>query len=129
MTLETPQLGWTTLYVDDVAASTRFYAEALGLAVRFEHESGTYTEFETGPTTLALLDRLAATDATGLACGRTTPTGNVTLACNDVAARWSHAIAHGATAIHAPVDKPWGQTSSFVTDPDGNLIEIATPLG
>ncbi len=128
MTLETPQLGWTILYVDDVAASERMYTEAFGLTVRFRHESGTYTEFETGQTKLALLDYRSANESTGLPIAKTTPTGNITLTCSDVAARWNHAIEHGATAVKPPVEQPWGQTTSYVMDLDGNLVEFATPL-
>ena len=32
----------------------------------------------------------------------------------------------GATPIVAPKTYPWGLRSSFVADPEGNLIEIAT---
>lgn len=47
-----PSLGWVLLYVDDVASATRLYTTAFGLTTRFEHESGDYTELETGSTTL-----------------------------------------------------------------------------
>ena len=36
------KLGYTILYVSDVAASPQFFERAFGLKRRFLHESGTY---------------------------------------------------------------------------------------
>jgi len=47
------KLGYTILYVPDVAASLDFFERAFGLQRRFLHESGTYGELETGSTTLS----------------------------------------------------------------------------
>ena len=47
------KLGYTILYVSDVAASLQFHERAFGLTRRFLHESGTYGELDTGATTLA----------------------------------------------------------------------------
>jgi lactoylglutathione lyase len=41
---------------------------------------------------------------------------------------YAKAIATGATSIHEPVTKPWGQVSSYVQDRDGNLIELASAI-
>ena len=32
----------------------------------------------------------------------------------------------GAEPVLAPVTEPWGQRTSYVADPDGNLIEIGS---
>jgi lactoylglutathione lyase len=129
---ETPIFGWCILYVDNVESAARFYAEALGLAVRFAHESGTYTELETGATTLALCDRASATESSGFVLDRanspTATASNITLIYSDVEARWTHALQHGAQPVSAPVAKPWGQTCAYVRDPDGHLIELATAI-
>ena len=47
------QLGYTLVYVADVAATVDFYERAFGLARRFVHDSGSYAEMETGATALA----------------------------------------------------------------------------
>lgn len=47
------KLGYTILYVPDVAASLAFFERAFGLKIRFLHESGTYGELVTGATTLS----------------------------------------------------------------------------
>lgn len=47
------QLGYTIVYVPDVAQSLAFFEQAFGLKRRFLHESGEYGELETGASTLA----------------------------------------------------------------------------
>lgn len=126
-----PSLGWTILFVDNVAKSVRFYRDAFVLTVAFEHPSGDYAEFDTGPTKLALCARSLAAGSTGL--GLTTkeaanPTGNVTLVVQDVPVAFEWAVRHGATPQAKPVRKPWGQESSYVLDPDSNLVELATAV-
>ena len=49
----TMKLGFTNLYVADVASSLNFYERALGFKRRFLHESGNYGKLETGETTLS----------------------------------------------------------------------------
>lgn len=124
-----PSFGWVLLYVTDVSASTRFYTEAIGLSVRFADDAGRYTEMETGATTFALCDRTLAADSSGLKLSApATPAGNVTFVVNDVAAAFERAVAHGATPVLDPTVKPWGQTISYVRDPDGHLVELATTV-
>ena len=47
------KLGYTIIYVPNVAESLSFFESAFGLSRRFLHESGDYGELETGETTLA----------------------------------------------------------------------------
>ena len=54
------KLGYTIVYVADVAASLKFYEDAFGLARRFLHESGDYGELDTGATTLAFASHALA---------------------------------------------------------------------
>ena len=35
-------------------------------------------------------------------------------------------IANGATGIYTPRNEPWNMRSAMVTDPEGNIIEIAS---
>jgi lactoylglutathione lyase len=129
MTRNAPALGWVLTYVDDVASATDLYVRAFGLTVRFAHPSGEYTELETGATALALCARSLAAQSTGLDLAPVAqPGGNVTFVYHDVPAAYARAIAAGATPVHEPVTKPWGQVSSYVLDGDGNLIEIASAV-
>lgn len=47
------KFGYTILDVDDVGRTLDCYVAALGLSVRFLHESGDFGELETGGTALA----------------------------------------------------------------------------
>ena len=128
------KLGYTIVYVPDVAQSLKFFEQAFGLPTRFLHESGTYGELETGETTLAfaahaLADsnfpggHVAASESAqplGMELGLVTP---------DVPAAHSRALAAGATQLSAPVTKPWGQVVSYVRCPDGTLVELCSPIG
>lgn len=128
------KLGYTILYVPDVAASLRFFEQAFGLKTRFLHESGDYGELDTGATTLAFAEH-------GLADGNfagghvradvsAQPLGmELGLVTADVAAAHAHAVAAGATELSAPATKPWGQVVSYLRAPDGCLIELCTPIG
>jgi catechol 2,3-dioxygenase-like lactoylglutathione lyase family enzyme len=44
----------------------------------------------------------------------------------DVDKEYQNALANGATSVLPPTTEPWGQRTSYVTDPDGNLIEIGS---
>jgi catechol 2,3-dioxygenase-like lactoylglutathione lyase family enzyme len=126
------RVGYTILYVSDVAASLDFYERALGQRRRFVHESGEYAELDTGPTALALASHeLAAANVPGLyRPERRTgaqPTFEVCFVTDDVRAAYETAIREGAEAVTEPQTKPWGQDVAYVRDPDGNLVELASP--
>lgn len=43
---------------------------------------------------------------------------------NDVDVEYNRAVDMGAKPVFAPQTMPWGQRTSYITDPEGNLIEI-----
>jgi lactoylglutathione lyase len=128
------KLGYTILYVADVAASLKFYEEAFALTRRFLHESGDYGELDTGATTLAFAAHaLAASNFDGgvvRADESRQPLGmEIGFVTSDVAAAHAKALAAGATQLKAPQQKPWGQTVSYLRAPDGCLVELCSPMG
>jgi lactoylglutathione lyase len=128
------KLGYTILYVPDVAASLAFFERAFGLRTRFLHESGTYGELETGATTLAFaaheLGDLNFPGGHVHANASPQPLGmEIALVTDDVAAAHAAALAQGAGELAAPSRKPWGQVVSYVRAPDGCLVELCTPVG
>ena len=127
------KLGYTIVYVPDVAASLAFFEQAFGLTRRFLHESGTYGELETGATTLSFaaheLGDLNFPGGHVHADQSTQPLGfEIALVTDDVQAAHAKAIQAGATEMAAPLVKPWGQTVSYVRCPDGILVELCTPI-
>jgi lactoylglutathione lyase len=128
------KLGYTIVYVPDVAASLSFFEQAFGLRRRFLHESGDYGELDTGETTLAFaalaLGAAHFPDGFVAASQSAQPLGmEIALVTSDVAAAHGKALACGAQELLAPEAKPWGQIVSYVRAPDGTLIELCTPVG
>ena len=127
------RFGYTIAYVDDVEASLAFFERAFGLARRFIAPGGGYGELETGATALAFADHATARGSLGqdyvAAAGSAKPLGiEVGLVTDDVPAAVQRAVAAGATLLHAPTAKPWGQLVAYVRAPDGTLVELCTPL-
>ncbi len=127
------RFGFTILYVEDVPRSLDFYERALGLERRFLHESGDYGELETGATALAFATHeLAASNLPGVYDGATDnggrPPFEVCFVTEDVEGAYGRAVQAGADAVTEPKTKPWGQDVAYVRDPDGNLIELASPV-
>lgn len=128
------KLGYTIIYVPDVAASLDFYSRAFGLARRFLHESGAYGELETGETTLAFaahaLGEMNFAGGHVEAHASSQPLGvEIGLVTDDVAAAHRRALDAGAIELAAPLERPWGQVVSYVRCPDGSLVELCTPMG
>ncbi|HEU4654357.1 MAG TPA: VOC family protein [Steroidobacteraceae bacterium] len=127
------KLGYTIIYVPDVAASLGFFERAFGLKRRFLHESGTYGELETGETTLSFAAHgLGDTNFPGghvHAHSSTKPLGmEVAFVTSDVEKAHATAISCGARELSAPTTKPWGQVVSYLRTPDGCLVELCTPI-
>lgn len=126
--------AYTIVYVADVAASLAFFEAAFGLKRRFLHESGAYGELDTGATALAFVDHETARDSVGrdyvVAADSAAPLGiEIGFTTEDVPAAFERAVKAGATALSAPVTKPWGQTVAYVRCPDGSLVELCTAMG
>ena len=124
------KLRYTILYVEDVAATLSFYEAAFGLSRSFLHESGDYGELATGDTRLAFSSR-ALMRQLGKSPGEAradSPVMEIAFETDDVAAALSRAVAAGASLVQDVTEMPWGQTVSYVTDPNHFLVEICSPV-
>ena len=124
------RLRYAILYVEDVAASLAFYEEAFGLQREMLHDSGDYGQLGTGETSLAfsstkLMKSLGKTPRTP---DPKRPTSEIAFEVENVNAAFARAREAGAVAIQGPREEPWGQTTSYVADLDGHLIEICSPV-
>ena len=135
MSDQSPALGYTILYVDDVAAALDFYERAFGLARRFFHDDDgkAYGELETGATRLAFASMTLASELLGNEPVRPDPAGKplsfeIALTTSDVPALHARALSAGATSVKPPAQKPWGQTVAYVRDAAGYLVELCTPM-
>jgi catechol 2,3-dioxygenase-like lactoylglutathione lyase family enzyme len=126
------KFGYTIIYVPNVAASLAFFEKAFGLKTRFLHESG-YGELDTGETTLAFACHelgksnvpggYIAVDASFLPLGI-----EIALVTDSVGEAYHRAVLAGAVSVMEPIEKPWGQTVSYVRSPDGILVELCSPI-
>jgi acyl dehydratase/catechol 2,3-dioxygenase-like lactoylglutathione lyase family enzyme len=116
--------------VPDARASADFYARAFGLTERMALGED-YIAMETGETVLGFARESFIARETGLRLAPAHRDGGQDIAFEvpDVAVAHARALAEGAEEVLPPVEKPWGQTLSYVRDPDGGLVQLCTRLG
>lgn len=132
--MATARFAYTIVYVPDVARATEFYVAAFGCQVRFATDEGDYAELDTGDVTLAFAsESLGEANLPG-GYQRHSPESlpfacEIAFTSDNLTEVWDQAIEAGATVVVRPAVKPWGQTVAYLRDPDGILIELASPMG
>ncbi len=126
------RLGYTILYVANVADTVAFYGRAFGMAPGLVTPD--YAELETGATRLAFaasafVRTLHPASFDDAAPDGPAPAMEIGLVTDDVHAAYDHAVAAGATPVQVPAQKPWGQWVGYVRDGNGFLVELCSPLG
>ncbi len=124
------KLKYTILYVEDVSKTLKFYEAAFGFSTRFLHEAGDYGELNTGSTTLSF-SSLALMTELGKTPGKASPkspTFEIAFETDDVESWFDRAVNNGAKPIQAVQQQPWGQYTSYVSDPNGFIVEICSPV-
>jgi lactoylglutathione lyase len=120
---------YVVLVVEDVDRALHFYGDVLGL--RLGHRSGSYAQFDTGATRVALYERSAMADTLGQELQRPAsdaPGFEIGFKVDDCSAAYHELVAAGAAPAVPPTDRPWGQRTAYVRDPDGHLVELAQDL-
>ena len=124
---------YNRLLVADFRATFLFYRDVLGFKPTFGDENDVYADFDTGSSSLALFRR----DLMAETVGTTDKPANAD--CQDrvafifhaenVDAAYEELKAKGIALITEPQDRPiWGIRTAHFRDPDGNLLEIYSPL-
>jgi catechol-2,3-dioxygenase len=122
----------TSLYFDDLEGAKRFYGEVMGLTPMFEDDR--LAACPIGAHSVLLMFRRGHTAGDTHIPGGTVP-GHEGQGCGHVAfaidtaelGRWEAHLARHAVAIESRVDWAKGGKSLFFRDPEGNLLEVATP--
>ena len=120
---------YVILIVEDLDRALQFYTDVLGL--RLGHRSGDYAQLDTGATRLGLYTRKAMAKTLGMSLkppAHDAPGFEIGFKVPDVGEAFSELVGHGASAVMPPTDRPWGQRTAYVRDPDGHLIELAQGL-
>ena len=122
----------TALYVNDIEPARAFYEDVLGLA-RLTSDSR-FLAFDVGGRSVLLLFQRGATLETVHLPGGTIPphdgSGAIHVAFSITAAElpaWEKQLAEHKVTIEGRTDWPRGGHSVYFRDPDGHLLELATP--
>ena len=122
----------TALYVDDLERAARFYADVLGLHPLFT--DARLRAFAVGGRSVLLLFRRGASLETTTMPGGTIPPhdgrGPLHVAFgigSEELAAWEARLTAHEIAVEGRTDWPRGGHSIYFRDPDGHLLELATP--
>ena len=119
------------LFVKDMAAMIRFYRDVLGFEIKEDENTENVYLLKDG--TLFLLygrndfEKLTGKNFSYL--NGVNAHSEMALYVDtyaEVDLQYQNAIAHGAASILEPTTEPWGQRTSFLADPEGNVIEIGS---
>lgn len=119
------------LFTRDNSATVDFYTKAFGMTTDWDGVQPN-VEMYHGDMRIILFPRPAFEQMTGREYAYPDGiNGTVEIALDvptfaDVDREYEHAISCGATPVMSPTTEPWGQRTSYVADPDGNLIEIGS---
>jgi lactoylglutathione lyase len=120
------------LLVSDITAAIRFWRDVMGLRMTYGDEAIGYAYFETDSAGVELLTREGFAAALGETASTPTPQGHLAVLVfrvDDVDTAYADFVQRGATAVARPQDRaPWGVRSAHLSDPDGNIVELYSPL-
>jgi lactoylglutathione lyase len=128
MTIKFDMIG---IFVEDIQMMVDFYTNVIGLETDWNREDP-YAEFQHEGIRFSMYARSELPELLGQ-----TPefpqrlNGTFELAINvgeppNVDLTFDEMVAKGATPIYPPRNEPWQMRSAMISDPEGNLIEIAS---
>jgi catechol 2,3-dioxygenase-like lactoylglutathione lyase family enzyme len=132
---EAPQITGvleTALHVEDIDRAARFYEDVLQL--KLINRDQRFAGYDIGPRSVLLLFKRGGTLETVQLPGGTIPphggSGELHVAfaiAADALSAWEARLAAHKIAIEGRMDWPRGGRSIYFRDPDGHLLELATP--
>ena len=124
------RLGYSILFVADLERSIAFYRDVIGLPFKFAND--TYAEFATEGAKFALYARARLPELIGREPppgGSPWAHGEVAFLVEDVDVEHERLVAAGVEVVAPPTDRPWGERTLHLADPDGHLVELTRPKG
>jgi lactoylglutathione lyase len=120
-----PHVDYVIQYVASLERSMTFYRDVIGLKVRIEGDG--YVEFEMDNTKFSLFERSKLPELIGREAGNA-PCGEIGFIIDDVDREAERLKGLGVQITSGPMDRPWGERTLHIGDPDGNIIEFAQKL-
>ena len=119
------------LFVNDMGTMIRFYRDVLGFEIKEDENTSNVYLIKDG-TLFLLYGRKDFENMTSRKYEYLKGiNGHFEIALyvdtfEKVDIEYDKAIAKGATSILKPTTEPWGQRTCYISDPEGNLIEIGS---
>mgnify|MGYP001273926300 FL=1 len=119
------------IFVKDMPTMVRFYRDILGFEIK-EKENTTNVYLEKDGTLFLLYSRTDIENMTGNTFNYAAGTnGHFEIALSvenyeTVDKTYKEVIHKGAVSVMQPTTEPWGQRTCYISDPEGNLIEIGS---
>ena len=119
------RLGYAILFVSDLDRAIGFYRDVIGVPLRFRAD--TYAEFATEGAKFALFPRSELPGLIGHYAPPDPapwPQGEFAFFVDDVDGEHARLQDAGVPVLAPPTDRPWGERTLHVADPDGNVVEL-----
>lgn len=119
------------LFVKDLATMVRFYRDVLGFEIQ-EGEDAVNVYLVKDGTLFMLYERKNFESMTGRKYEYINGlNGHFEIALyvdtfEEVDKRFAEVVSKGATPVLKPTTEPWGQRTCYISDPEGNLVEIGS---
>jgi len=115
-----------TLFVEDLAATKRFYQDVFGARLKYEDDVSAVFDFS--HIQVNLLDASAVPELIEPAVLAPQEAGSrlvLTIDVDDVDAMCAELGKRGVELLNGPMDRPWGIRTASFRDPAGHIWEIA----
>lgn len=119
------------IFVEDLGAQIAFYRDVLGFEIK-ENASDKNVFLEKDGTLFLMYGREDFEEMTSVKFGYANGINGhleIALGADDYAAvdrEFEKAVSKGANPVMKPQTMPWGQRTCYISDPEGNLIEIGS---
>lgn len=127
------RLGYTILYVQDVAKTISFYETVFDCKQKFVTPENDYGELVTGETTLSFASFALAQsnfdEPIIFSEISKAPLGfEIAFVVENVDETYHKSLENGASSLAKPKQKPWGQVVAYIRDINGFVVEICTAM-
>ena len=121
------EIGAMTLYVPDLDAARKFYADVFGLDAQPLEEDTAMLRFE-GIFVFLCQSAAAAQPLPEVLDGAAKGVGQFAVIVDDVDAVCAEIAGRGVQPLAGPADRDWGMRTATFADPAGHIWEIAQEI-